>query len=131
MARRAECVFTVDTTNTDPVEWPEDSAVHRNRFGKTFTGELAGSSVVEATMFGMMTGDPAAYVAIERFEGAVGDRKGSFVLLHAGTISGGAQSTTLTILAGSGTGDLVGIAGHADLLPDHHLVLHYDISDAL
>jgi len=123
---RAECSFTVDTTETSDPDW-EGGAVQRNRFAKVFTGELAGTSVVEATMFGLADGSAAAYVGIERFEGTVGGAKGSFVLTHRATIVDGKQVAELVILPGTGTDDLKGITGTADLLPDHHLTLHYEL----
>jgi hypothetical protein len=121
MTQRAECSFTVEIAGSSVVEWAQ-----RNRFAKTFTGELAGTSVVEAVMFGTPDGT-AAYVGIERFEGTVGDAKGSFVLTHRATIVDGVQVAELQILPGAGTGDLAGITGHADLREDHTLTLHYDL----
>lgn len=123
---RAECSFTVDTTETSDPEW-EGGAVQRNRFAKVFTGDMAGTSVVEAVMFGLADGSVAAYVGVERFEGTVGGAKGSFVLTHRATIVEGKQVAELVILPGTGTDDLAGISGTADLLPDHNLTLHYDL----
>lgn len=123
---RAECSFTVDTTETSEPEWA-GGAVQRNRFAKVFTGEMAGTSVVEAVMFGLADGSTAAYVGVERFAGTVGGAKGSFVLTHRATIVGGEQVAELVILPGTGTDELEGITGTADLLPDHNLTLHYEL----
>lgn len=123
---RAECSFTVDVAESSTPEW-QGGVVQRNRLAKVFTGDMAGTSVVEATMFGTPEGGSAAYVGIERFEGTVGEAKGSFVLTHRATILNGQQVAELVILDGTGTGDLDGITGTADLLPDHNLVLHYEL----
>jgi hypothetical protein len=50
-------------------------------------------------------------VAIERVTGALHGRSGTFVLQHTGTMAGGEQHLSITIVPGSGTGELVGIAG--------------------
>ena len=124
---RASCSFTVETTDTSDPEW-EGGAIQRNRLAKVFAGDLVGTSVVEATMFGLADGSAAAYVGIERFEGTVAGAKGSFVLIHRATIVDGEQVAELTILPGTGTDDLAGITGTADLLPDHNLTLHYQLA---
>jgi hypothetical protein len=123
---RAECSFTVEITETTDPEW-EGGAIQRNRLAKTFTGELVGTSVVEAIMYGTPDASVAAYVGIERFEGTVAGAKGSFVLNHRATIIDGKQVAELVILAGTGTDELEGITGTADLLPDHNLTLHYEL----
>jgi hypothetical protein len=123
---RAECSFSVEVAESSTPGW-EGGTVQRNRLAKTFTGEMAGTSVVEAIMFGTADGASAAYVGVERFEGTVGEAKGSFVLTHHGTILSGSPATKLRILPGTGTGDLAGITGTADLRPDHTLTLHYDL----
>ena len=123
---RAECSFEVEVADSTTPGWA-DGVVQRTRFAKTFTGEVAGTSVVEAVMYGTPDAAAAAYVGIERFEGSVGDAKGSFVLTHRATILDGQQVAELQILPGTGTGDLAGITGTADLRPDHTLTLHYEL----
>lgn len=79
----------------------------RARFDKTFTGPLEATSVVQGVM--VLTTDPKvrAYVAIERIEGTLEGRSGSFVVAHhaVGTMF------SLTIMPGSGRGALEGIEG--------------------
>lgn len=79
---------------------------------KTYHGDL------EATGKGQMLsgGDPASgnagYVAIERVTGKLGGKSGSFALMQSGTMSkGSAPQLTVTIVPGSGTGELSGIYG--------------------
>jgi hypothetical protein len=99
-----------DVTVT-PVAGGESHGVGRMKVEKTFTGELQGRS-----QFEMLTGmtavkGSAAYVAIERIEGQLAGRKGSFLLQHAGTMNRGAQSLSITVVPDSGTGELAGLAG--------------------
>jgi hypothetical protein len=60
----------------------------------------------------------AGYVAIERVEGTLNGRKGSFVLQHSGSMTRGAQSLTITVVPDSGTGQLVGLEGRMAILID-------------
>ena len=76
--------------------------------------------------------DSAAYVGFERIEGKLNGRAGSFILHHNATIARGDQSATWTIMANSGTGDLQGISGAAQIVIDadggHTLVLDYELT---
>jgi hypothetical protein len=53
----------------------------------------------------------AGYVAIERVTGTLDGRSGSFALQHSGTMTGGRQELTITVVPDSGTDQLVGLAG--------------------
>jgi hypothetical protein len=53
----------------------------------------------------------AAYAAVERVQGALEGRRGSFVVVHAASMQGGKFELRLPIAPDSGTGDLSGIAG--------------------
>jgi hypothetical protein len=79
---------------------------------KVYHGDL------EATGKGLMlsSGDPgqgsAGYVAMERVTGALAGRTGSFALMQMGTMAPGVgQQLTVTVVPGSGAGDLSGIYG--------------------
>ena len=75
---------------------------------KTFSGGMTGTSR------GTMIGDSAvdAYAALERFEGTVDGRSGSFVLLHRGYMSAAeGMNLDIVIAPNSGTGQLAGIRG--------------------
>jgi hypothetical protein len=123
MPQRATSSFTVDKKDFTPAEWTGGGLV-RARYEKTFTGELAGSGVVEAVMLRTEGDALAVYVAIERIECTLHGRTGSFVLLHQAMQPGPA---TWTIAAGSGTGELAGISGNAEILPGHQFTLDYEL----
>ena len=122
----AKSAFTVDKRDMLPVEW-EGGQMSRTRFFKTFTGELSGTSVVEAIMAGLSNNGPMVYVAIERFDCTLRGRKGTFVLTHSATSHGSEQTGLWTIVAGSGTGELAGLRGHGEILPNHDFVLTYEL----
>ncbi len=122
----AKSAFTVDDRDATPVEW-DGGEMSRTRFAKTFTGDLVGSSVVEATMLMMENAGPVAYVGLERIEGSLHGRAGTFVLLHAASGHGGEQVASWTVVAGSGTGELAGIRGSGEITDQHDLVLNYEL----
>ena len=89
----------------------EGSTLGRLSLDKQFQGDLEGAGKGE-----MLTGltdvkGSAGYVAIERVTGTLHGRRGSFVLLHRGITSRGAQDLTITVVPDSGTGQLAGLAG--------------------
>jgi len=81
------------------------------RFDKRFQGALDASSVVHMLAVGTDVPGSAAYVAIERVNGLLQGRSGSFFLQHNGIMNRGAATLSLSIVPDSGTGDLVGISG--------------------
>ncbi len=58
----------------------------------------------------------AGYVAIERVEGTLNGRAGSFVLQHSGSMNRGSPSLTVTVVPDSGTGELVGLVGEFKII---------------
>ncbi|MFI5202098.1 MAG: DUF3224 domain-containing protein [Candidatus Kapaibacterium sp.] len=86
-------------------------------FGKA--GEIAGKATVEWLMFYKYADEKdqhnssAAFVGMMRFEGTLNGKSGSFVMEDRGTFDNGALNAALTILAGSGTGELENISGRA------------------
>lgn len=78
---------------------------------KTFRGPLTGRGHVEMTSVGAPSAGGAAYVAVERIEGALDGREGSFHLTHLGIMDQGASSLEIRVVPGSGAGALTGLAG--------------------
>ena len=58
----------------------------------------------------------AGYVAIEKVEGELKGKKGTFVLQHTGTMNRGSPSLSVTVVPDSGTGELVGLAGQFNII---------------
>ncbi len=75
----------------------------------TYTGDLEGEGQVDYLM--CYAGDACHYTGLERIEGVLGGKKGSFVLKHEGVYKEGEANTKYTVVPGSGTGELVGITG--------------------
>jgi len=124
--QKAKSSFTIDKTEETPVEWAGGS-VNRARWYKTFTGDLSGTSEIEITMGKLDTG-AMVYVGVERFDVELHGRKGTFVVMHSSTMLGSDYEMTLKLVPGSGTGDLAGITGTAQITAGHDLLLEYEIA---
>lgn len=96
-----------------PLEtYPEaDTKIGRMSIDKTFAGDLIGTSQGEMLSGGSPAEGSAGYVAIERVTGVLQGRGGSFLLQHSGTMTPASQELTITVVPGSGTGELEGLAG--------------------
>ncbi|MET0382511.1 MAG: DUF3224 domain-containing protein, partial [Burkholderiaceae bacterium] len=99
---------------------------------KTFEGGIVGTGAGEM----LSAGDPAAgsagYVALEWVSGRIGARAGRFALQHSGTMDRGGQRLSITVVPGTGSGELAGLAGHLELsVADgvHGYTLHYRLPD--
>ena len=131
---RATSAFTVDAYEPAPfdelAEVPKGFQLSRTRIAKTFSGDLAATSVTQAVMAVTQEGS-AGYVAIELIVGSLQGRQGSFLLQHSATATRGAQSGSYTIVPDSGTGQLAGISGQGDIAVDadggHTVTLDYDL----
>ena len=93
----------------------DGDGVGRMTLDKRYHGALDASS--RGQMLAVMGGvqDSGSYVALERVDGTLGERKGTFALQHAGTMNRGAQSLSITVVPDSGTGELGGLAGRMDI----------------
>jgi hypothetical protein len=97
-------------------EGSPDQFPGRMSIDKKFAGDL--EAVSKGTMLAFMTGvkGSGGYVAIERVEGALGGRAGSFVLQHSGTMNRGTPAQSVTVVPDSGTEDLIGISGSMTII---------------
>lgn len=88
-----------------------ESLLGRMSIDKQITGDLTASTMGQ--MLSAMTGTSgsAGYVAIERVDGVLNGKSGTFVLQHTGTMNRGAPSLTVTVVPDSGSGELVGLEG--------------------
>src|SRR5690348_3715819 len=84
---------------------------------KTFQGDLEGTSEGEMMSVDGTVEGSGAYVAIERVTGSLGGRKGSFALVHNGTMRrGGDFSMMIRVVPDSGTGELAGLTGTMEIV---------------
>ena len=108
MTHHARGTFTV---NVQPLTPPPAEGLGRFSIDKQIHGDL------EATTKGEMFsgGDPkqgaAGYVAIEVVTGTLAGKHGSFALQHTATMDRSGFKMSVTVVPGSATGELKGIAG--------------------
>jgi hypothetical protein len=87
----------------------------RMSLDKQFHGDLEATSRGQMlSVMGEIKGS-AGYVAMERVNGVLGGRKGTFALQHGGTMNRGTPSLSITVVPDSGTGELAGLAGRMDI----------------
>ena len=133
MTTTARGDFELTSFDSDEYDDVNGTKLGRARIVKKFSGDLDGDSTVE-----MLFATPAdeglgVYVAIERFDGALHGREGSFVFRHDGIRESGAQSLSVIVVPGSASGELVGLRGDLAIDIDvdgaHHYRFDYKISD--
>lgn len=79
---------------------------------KRFSGALDASGRGEMLASGDGSQRSGAYVAMEKVDGTLDGREGSFVLVHRSLMRDGVpEEWTVTVVPGSGTGALTGIEG--------------------
>lgn len=69
------------------------------------------------------------FIGMTRVVGRLGDRQGSFVLQGSGIHENGGVRATLSVVAGSGTGELQGLRGEGTLVwnqEEQRLALDYE-----
>ena len=104
----------------------------RMSIDKTFHGELVATSKGEMLSAITTVEGSAGYVAVEQVRGTLGDKSGSFVLQHYGTMEQGDSFLILGVVPGSGTGELIGISGKMSLLieeGEHYFEFEYQLAE--
>jgi hypothetical protein len=112
---RAEGSFTVTLNPQAPDERPGAAFLGRLTLEKSFAGDLAGKSVGQMLSARSDTEGSAGYVAIEKIEGTLDGRTGSFVLQHSGHANRGESRLRVNVIADSGTDELTGLRGEMQI----------------
>jgi hypothetical protein len=100
---------------------PADEKVGHETIGrmgldKRFHGDLEAVSLGQMLTFMGDAKDSGSYVAVERVDGTLGGKKGTFALHHLGIMDRGAQSLTIGVVPGSATGELAGLTGSMNIV---------------
>jgi len=119
--------FTVKLATLETAH--NQSNLGRISIDKTFEGPLSGTSKGEMLTTITSVKTSAGYVAVERFEGTLEGKKGSFILQHFGIMHGGENRLILEVVPDSGTDELKGISGTMKIERDggHRYVFDYEI----
>lgn len=102
----AKGTFEVDLTPREDTGFPAGRMLIR----KTYRGDMDGFGTGQMISKRMDNGT-AIYYAIEEFSGSVNGKRGHFTLVHQGYMDKSSQSLEISILEGSGSGELQSISG--------------------
>jgi hypothetical protein len=111
-AQRATGPFDIQVSQQED---RTDPAITRYLFDKQFHGDLEATSKGEMLATGSSKGT-GSYVAMEIVTGKLRGRTGTFALQHSGTMVDNAFTLIVTVVPGSGTGELAGLAGKINII---------------
>ncbi len=111
MTQTAQGRFDVQLTPVDAPPGGEAEAIGRMLIRKQFHGDLDATSLGEMLAHRSGVAGSAGYVAMERVQGRLAGRSGSFVLMHQGEMDRGQSKLTVRVVPDSATGELTGLAG--------------------
>ena len=107
---------------------PTVSDVHLT---ETFTGDIEGEGVAHVVQAARVDG-AATFAGIERVRGAIGGKKGTFLLQVQRTVDGKEMKAKWFVVPRSGTGELQGLQGEGGFTAQlgHHgaIWLDYDFN---
>jgi hypothetical protein len=106
----------------------------RMSIDKQFSGDLEGTSAGEMLSAMSSVKGSAGYVAIEKVNGTLHGRRGTFVLQHSATMNRGAPSLSVTVIPDSGTEELTGLSGSLQIIVEgkkHSYLFDYSIEGAV
>lgn len=113
MGNRVEGGFEI--TGWEETDLVKDGVrIYRTEVTKAFTGGIEGTSRAWLVMT-VTPGESRAYSGYELLDVTIGERKGKFVLDHHASMDAEGQQAEWHIVPESGTGDLEGITGTAEI----------------
>jgi hypothetical protein len=110
MSITSKSTFTIKDWKDEPSEHlGGGTKLTRTKATQSYQGSIAGEGAVEYLM--CAGGDGVTYFSgFERISGTLDSKAGSFIIHHVGTFAGDPRSAW-TVVTGSGTEALAGIAG--------------------
>jgi hypothetical protein len=110
-----ENTFTMKSWDEHVVSGAADSPRYAHaRAAFDYSGIIEGTSTCDYLLYYPGAGHEAEEQTgpgLERIEGSVDGREGSFVIRHEATYGPDGIRLTFTVVPGSGTGDLIGLSG--------------------
>ena len=129
---RAGGDFEVQLRPLEPYNQAPDAQIGRMSIDKELKGDLVATSQGEMVSGGNPASGSAGYVAMERVTGTLHGKSGSFLLQHSATMTPEGQESRITVVPGSGTGELAGITGEMGIeIEDgqHSYWLEYELPE--
>ena len=131
MTMQAKGTFQVKMAPQEQEEHATGDTLARMALDKQYIGDLEATGKGQMLTAMTQTKGSAGYVAIERVEGSLLGRQGSFILQHSGTMSSGAQQLSLSVVPDSGSGQLTGLSGTMEIIitnGEHAYVFDYRLA---
>lgn len=126
--KSASARFAIKSWDEKPYsEGSDQPKLTRASVTKTYTGDIEGEAQVEYLMMYRSDGS-AAFVGIERVVGKIGEKTGSFVLQRTGVFESGMAKESYSVIPGSATGDLQGLAGDGSTAVGHGMEHPFTLS---
>lgn len=112
MAERLTGIFKIEGWDESAYSEEEDGRkLTQASVKQSFSGDIEGEGSVEWLMY-YRPDQTADFVGLQRIDGRLGGRSGSFVLLQTdGSFDGTEAKGQLSVVPGSGTGELSGLRG--------------------
>ena len=112
MAERLTGIFKIEGWDESAYSEEEDGRkLTQASVKQSFSGDIEGTGSVEWLMC-YRPDQTAEFVGLQRIDGRLGGRSGSFVLLQTdGSFDGTEAKGQLSVVPGSGTGELSGLRG--------------------
>ncbi len=129
---QAKGEFDITRVPQESLDVGGGAVVGHVRFDKRFHGALDATSMVHMLAAMSPVSGSGAYVALERIEGTLDGRRGSFHAQHNGVMDRGTPRLDLTVVPDSGTGELAGLHGRLaiDIVDGrHHYTFDYGFRD--
>lgn len=131
MKKTANARFAIKGWDEKPYNEGHDlPKLTRATVTKTYTGDIAGEGQIEYLMMYRSDGS-ATFVGLERVVGEIGGKRGTFVLQRTGVFEDGLAKESYSVIPGSATGELRGLAadgsssvGHG---MEHPFTLSYEL----
>lgn len=115
MTRHAQGPFDVKVAPVAQEPHPDGITLGRFSLEKRYHGALDATAKGEMLTAGGTVKGSAGYVAVERVEGTLDGKRGSFALQHLGQMDAGGQRLTIVVVPDSGTGELAGLEGKLEI----------------
>ena len=107
---RAKAKIDVQSSEAQPYDETAGPALMEIHISETFTGDIDGDSTARALVI-QRDDKSAGQVSMQRVNGKLAGRQGTFVLQGSEIVESGKIKATWFVVPGSGTGDLSGLRG--------------------
>ena len=107
---KARATIIVRSSQAEPFDQTAGPSLQELHLTETFSGDIEGASPVRALQL-LRDDKSASQVSLQRFQGKLGGREGTFVLQGSEIVENGRITATWFVVPGSGTGELEGLRG--------------------